>query len=258
MLNKITKNDPIIDKLIYGDNSIIYSVIDKIRFNYKDPMLYTDYETCIIAWSDENHPTWLFLNKSPGLSLQNELIHFFKGRLLSNPNLSIICDYEKAAVILKNIKDFKTTLMLNSYKLNDINLFTSEGVIKELTGYSDDLFNLKLQFLKDIGDTSYDVDLIRQNLNEYHGYGLYVDGELVSIAGISGTECIYSITGVVTKEFYKCHGYAKHLVSYLADKYNKNDIIVMLNADANNPIANKVYKEIGFKCIYTLCKIKFL
>ena len=146
-------------------------------------------------------------------------------------------------------------------KLSDVEF--APGYLREIT--EDDLYYIpywEKGFLNDCGLEDNNVAAIAENNKNQIGKNIlyvWVDKIPVSMAGtqnklVNGA----GISRVYTPPFYRNKGYCSscvwHLSKTLLDRGNK---FVVLFADADYPVSNKVYQKIGYRNVCLYQEIKF-
>jgi len=161
-------------------------------------------------------------------------------------------------------KSSKIKVRLNSMALRELaDIKFSPGYLREIT--ENDLHYLPFWIKEwavdcnqDIGDINGYAENVKNQIGQNLLY-VWVDKVPVSMAGlqapmINGT----NIGRVYTPPHYRNKGYASacvwHLSKLLLDKGNK---FVSLFADADYPVSNKVYQNVGFRNVCLYEEIKF-
>ncbi len=140
----------------------------------------------------------------------------------------------------------KMQIMKHSNKIDD---FTN-NVTKLTLDNRKDLENIMIVFYEDALSKKLSTKELEEKAIQYiEGgvYGIFEDNKLVCIAARARTFInASSVSLVCTLREYRNIGYAKQIVKYITKEIHDENKIPTLFVDANNPISNKAYLDIGY------------
>ncbi len=255
-MRKITGSDTVIDKMISGDNEIIFNLISLIRSD-ENAMIYTDDRSYLTAQSNPHTPIWVYTNESIDCMAEDELIDILVQAIEKNGNVHII----GFAELLKNVFDrvstksnavFSEYMPMNVYACHELKTVEGKGnaVIPKAQN-KPRIVTLMRQMAKDAEDYDMTDEEAEDIADAFEGSTdvlLWKDIDIVALARIAHRDEKYArINTVVTDRVYRGNGYAKMLVGEISKNVLEEGLTPMLYADARNPFSNAVYQNIGYE-----------
>ncbi len=222
----------ILNKIIKGDNSLIYS----------------DDKSYIIGQSSPNLPIWIWHASNYDLEkLINDL-----DKLLVNDENKITCSQELYKKLQEKYK-FKDYFEMGYLECSSLIKTQKKGIFVR-PNYSDivTLANYWIQNEKEIDNIDISMNDAIEEVNEWiNSKNFYVlkdnKGKIVSIAGYSLMDDIAKITHVYTPKEERKKGYCKSLIYELTKKLLEDNYKVMLYTNYNYEPSNKAYIGVGFE-----------
>lgn len=245
----------------YNENEI-YILQDELKNHFlyvnSNKILKSDKENFCIKVYDSNDSLYLIkyqqhpLFITGSINLLNEGINILKENNYIFEKIIIPHDLNKKLLeIYPNAKlIFNTNLMLFKGQPKE------DNHVRLVDGTSDALLNFIRHFYLEVTNESFSIDKIKERMNSKL-YGYFVDDQLVSIIGFSReTKNYITLNYAYTNPIYRNKGYIKKLILSCAKVIIDNNKKPILFVDKNNPISNKVYKQIGFKNYYEFYSYK--
>lgn len=255
-MRKINRDDFIFQKMIAGNDDIIFNLFYLIRQG-ENALLYTDDANYITAQSNYKAPLWIYicgkLSDEPPLA---ELKTLIKESLTQNPNVHINArqEYFQPVIDLLEHEDgiFLTEYMpMNAYACRKAADVACIGAcVAPCTEYKPAMAELIKQMAKDAENKDISEEAAQGFANAMEtspNLFLWKDREIVSMAMIAHKTDKYArINTVVTDRNHRGKGYAGMLVGEMSRALLKNGITPMLYADARNPSSNTAYQKLGY------------
>ena len=126
----VTGNDIIINKMITGDNEIIFNLIFLIRSD-KNAAIFTDDRSYIVAQTNLHTPIWIYLNDRADMETENELVQILSDLIEKNKNVWYAYSDEELNKILTDDSTFVKMYLENS-KAKGFKYDFKDGKIEEL------------------------------------------------------------------------------------------------------------------------------
>ena len=257
-MRKITGSDTVIDRMLSGDNEIIFNLISLIRSD-ENAMIYTDDKSYLTAQSNPCTPIWVYINESIDSIAEDEVSDILVKAIEKNENVHII----GFAELLKNVLDRVSTknnavffeyMPMNVYTCYELKTVEGKGdaVIPKAQN-KPRIVTLMKQMAKDAEDydmTDEEAETIADAFEGSMDVLLWQDTDIVALARIAHRDQKYArINTVVTDRAYRGKGYAKMLVGEISRNVLEEGLKPVLYADARNPFSNSVYQNIGYEKI---------
>jgi len=213
------------------DNVICYGLFDNSQLK-EIAMLLINYDIPVLLAAS-------FANEKYNTELLSKIKKFLPSKFYTH------IDRET----LDNVFHTKNILELEEYMnmgLCNYELLNEKGGNEAARLGFNDLEDIKELINESYPEAWLDDDLVKLNKN----FGIYVDGKLVSFAGIHAYSEEYQVVAVAhvtTHPDYRQKGYGEKVVcSLVKDLKNKIDFIG-LNVKVNNLAAINCYKKLGFE-----------
>ena len=255
-MRKIAGNDTIIDKMIAGDNEIIFNLISLIQSD-KKATIFTDDKSYIVAQSNPLAPIWVYLNENADAQTENDLVYILANLIEKNKSVHINVQTGFIQGVFERLSLdkgylFSEHMPMNVYACHEVNAIACKGkVVMPSAEYKECIVLLMKQMAKDA--ENYDMpdeeaEEIADAFENSDDVFLWKDNEIVALARIAHRNNKYArINTVVTDRAYRGNGYAKMLVGKISQNVLDSGLIPMLYADARNPYSNAVYQKIGYE-----------
>lgn len=257
-MRKIAGNDIIIDKMITGDNEIIFNLISLIRSDEK-AAIFTDDKSYIVAQSNPLAPIWVYLNENADAQTENDLVNILANLIEKNKSVHINVQTGFIQGVFKRLSVdkgylFSEYMAMNVYVCHAVNRIVCKGeVTMPKAVYKERVALLMKQMAKDAENydmTNEEAEEIADAFEYSDDVFLWEDNEIVALARIAHRNDKYArINTVVTDRAYRGNGYAKMLVGKISQNVLDSGLIPMLYADARNPYSNAVYQKIGYEMV---------
>lgn len=262
---KIQGNHPVIDKLLTGNDEIIFNLVSLIRED-SNARLYTDGRSYLTAQTNAFCPMWIFTNANADEQTEHELFPVFSKAIEENAHLCINAQEGFAEKALfhfakQNGLNFTKNRTLYAYSVRKVREVAPMGhLIAADIKYKKEIANLIRQMMTDDNDGNITEEEAMQfaeaNVNANNLY-LWEHGEIVSMARVARYGTKYArLTAVVTERAKRGNGYAKMLVGELSNRLLAEGIIPMLYANAENPSSNRCYQKLGFEKAGEICEFR--
>lgn len=255
-MRKIAGSDSVIDRMISGDNEIIFNLISLIRID-ENAIIYTDDRSYLTAQSNPYTPIWVYTNESIDRMAEDEVIDILVQAIEKNENVHIIGFAELLKKVFdrvstKNNAVFSEYMPMNVYACHELKIVEYKGnVVTPKAEYKSRVANLMKQMARDAEDydmTDEEAETIADAFEGSTDVLLWKDTDIVALARIAHRDEKYArINTVVTDRAYRGNGYAKMLVREISKNILAEGLTPMLYADARNPFSNAVYHNIGYK-----------
>lgn len=151
---------------------------------------------------------------------------------------------------------FKINLGMDIMVLNKLNEYNPTGkILKASDKYHKEINEFMAAFyLEALGET-FDEPIMAARVRDFeisnYSY-IYLNDKGIPTSIIKIVPSIpgaFRISLVYTAKQYRNNGYAKSMVYLACQKYINDCDFITLFVDKNNPISNKVYKDIGFEVL---------
>ena len=262
-MRRVTGSDVIIDKMISGDNEIIFDLISLIRSD-ADAMIYTDDKLYLTAQSNPFTPLWVCTIGKPDAVAQEELKGILTKAIEDNDKVHIIGfedDLESVFEGMNESYSFLEYMPMNVYACREIKKVECKGmVVSPKVEYKKRMASLIRQMAKDAEEyemTDKEAENIADTFVNSQDMFLWKDSDVVAMARIAHKDKKFArINTVVTDRKYRGNCYAKMLVCEISKKLLGQELIPMLYADDRNPYSNSVYQKIGYEKIGEVTEYK--
>ncbi len=239
------KLPPDTKKLLEQEISYYDSFTNKITTDY-GKIYYNPFHPS--SW-DSNHAHILDINGNIELVLQN-IIRFYRGyKLIPRVYMSFIDnEIEKLQPHFKS-HGFTMDIYTNEfmvYPTREARIIESPASIRRITQLSDDI--VELIHTEESGDWSINVLNTSIKDDRFHLLGLFQSNKCLSIASIRIMDSYSRIDDVKTHKEFRGRHYGTQLILYLAN-YHSSISDNCLYLWAHNPIALRLYKNVGFQKI---------
>ncbi len=145
--------------------------------------------------------------------------------------------FKKYYKLPKNSQNEVATLVDSSIK------FKKNTNVRYLTNEDADKYFYAINSIEEF--KAVQINDVLNNLKNAKMVGYFIDGELVAASTLSAISNMTAVvTGVFTIKEARGHGYARSTLEYLLADYAEGKTISIF---FSNPIAKKIYLELGFK-----------
>ena len=254
-MRKIAGNDIIIDKMIAGDNEIIFNLISLIRSDEK-AMIFTDDKSYIVAQSNPLAPIWVYWNENADAQTESDIVYILSGLIEKNKSVHINAQNGFIQRIFERLSLdkgylFSEYMPMNVYACHEVKTIACKGKVEMPSAeYKERITLLVKQMAKDAENYDMSNEEAEEIANAYEDSDdlfLWNDNRIVALARIAHKDEKYArINTVVTDREYRGKGYAKMLVGKISQNVLDSGLIPMLYADARNPYSNAVYQKLGY------------
>lgn len=263
---KIQGDHPIIEKLLSGNDAIVYNLVSFIR-GQNGARLQTDGRSYLTAQTNANCPMWVYVNAHADKQTEKELFTVFSEAIEENAHLSINAQKGFAEKTLTSFaSQFGLKLSkrapLNAYFIKDVREIAPVGkLVASTEKYEKDIAMLIQQGAIDDWDGNMADEEAMQFAKAHANSGsLYLwaaQGNVVSMARIVRYGTSYArITSVVTERAARGNGYAKMLVGELSNRLLAEGLTPVLYARSENLSSNRCYQNLGFERAGEICEFK--
>lgn len=264
-MRKIAGNDVVIDRMISGDNEIIYNLISLIRSD-ADAIIYTDDVSFLTAQSNPFTPIWIYTNKSIDSLVEDEISDILVQAIEKNENVHIIGFVESLKNVFNRVSAIKRVVFseympMNVYACHELKTVVCKGnAVNPKAEYNSRIVTLMKQMARDAEEydmTDEEAEDIATAFEDATDVLLWKDTDIVAMARIAHRNTKYArINTVVTDREYRGNGYAKMLVGEISKDVMSEGLTPMLYADARNPVSNAVYQNIGYEKVGEVMEYK--
>lgn len=264
-MRKIAGNDTIIDRMISGDNEIIFNLISLIRSD-ADAMIYTDNKSYLTAQSNSFTPIWIYTNENIDYMAIAEIADILVQAIEKNENVHIIGFAESLKNVFNRVSAqkkvvFSEYMPMNVYACRELKTVTCKGnAVVPKAEYKLRIATLMKQMAKDAEDydlTDKEAEDIASVYKDSKDILLWKDSDIIAMARIAHRDEKYArINTVVTDREYRGNGYAKMLVGEISKDVMSEGLTPMLYADARNPYSNALYQNIGYEKVGEVMEYK--
>lgn len=213
------------------DNVICYALFDNSELK-EIAILLINYDIPVLLAAS-------FANEKYNTELLSRIKNFLPSKFYTHIDRETLNNVFDA----NNVKDLEEYMNMG---LCNYNLLNEKGGNEAVRLGFNDLKDIKELINESYPEAWLDDDLVKLNKN----FGIYVDGKLVSFAGIHAYSEEYQVVAVAhvtTHPDYRHKGYGEKVVcSLVKDLKNKIEFIG-LNVKVNNSPAINCYKKLGFK-----------
>lgn len=254
----VTSNDIIINKMITGDNEIIFNLISLIRSD-KNAAIFTDDRSYIVAQTNLHTPIWIYLNDRADMETENELVQILSDLIEKNKNVHICAQAGYIQRVFNRLSgekkyQFSEYMPMNVYVCREVKSVKDKGkVVMPKVEYKPRIALLMKQMAKDAENydmTDKEAKEIADAFENSADLFLWEDEDIVAMARVAHRNEKYArINTVVTDREYRGKGYAQMLVGEISRRVLDTGLLPMLYADARNPYSNAVYQKIGHELI---------
>ena len=254
-MRKVAGSDAIIDRMITGDNEIIFNLISLIRSD-ANAVIITDDRSYIVAQTHSSTPIWIYLNENKDAQTENDLVHILSDLIEKNKSVHInVQDGFIQRVFERLLVDkgylFSEYMPMNVYVCHEVKAVEGKGkLVLSSAEYKERVVLLMKQMAKDAENydmTNEEAEEMANAFEDSDDLFLWNDNEIVALARIAHRNEKYArINTVVTDREYRGNGYAKMLVGKISQNVLDSGLIPMLYADARNPYSNAVYQRSGY------------
>lgn len=262
----IQGNNNIIDKLITGDDEIVFNLVSLIREQPR-ARLYTDGKSYLTAQSDEICPIWVYVGPNADGQTEQELLSVFSTAMKSSASLSVNAQEGFAEKILtefanKNGSKLTKRAPLNAYYIRKVREIAPVGrIVVANEKYIDEIAAINKQATVDDNDgditDEQSIQFAQTHANTGNLYLWIADNDaVVSMARIVRYGKFARITSVGTERAARGNGYAKMLVGELCSRMLAEGKTPVLYARSENASSNRCYRNIGFKKAGEICEFR--
>lgn len=253
---KVQGNDPVIDKLLHGNDKVVFNLVAFIR-EESGARLYTDGRSYLTAQTNADCPMWVYVNAQADERTEQELFSVFSEAIRENACLSVNAQEGFAGEILSSFaKRFGLKLSkrnpLNAYFIREVREIAPVGkLVTSEEKYINDIAKLIQQAAIDDWDGSMTdeeaMQFAKAHANADNLY-LWVHGGVISMARVVRYGSGFArITSVGTERAARGNGYAKMLVGEISKRLLAEGVTPVLYARAENASPNRCYQRIGFE-----------
>lgn len=255
-MRKVNNTDTIIDKMLSGNNEIIFNLISLIRSD-ENADIFTDDKSYLTAQSNPKAPLWIYLNEKVDITAQEELCDILLHVIEKNKDVHIIAPANLIQGVFAKVSDnkafhFSEYMPMNAYVCREVKVVEGKGelVMPKAEDKERMAFLIK-QMAKDVENydmTDGEAEKVVEAFIDSQDTFLWKDTDIVALARIAHRNDKYArINTVITDRAYRGNGYAKMLVGKISEVVLAEGLTPMLYADARNPYSNAVYQKIGYE-----------
>ncbi|UVI30119.1 GNAT family N-acetyltransferase [Paenibacillus spongiae] len=270
MLERLVPNDCALSQSRFRLDEARYNLIHLISGQQENAYGFKSPDGNMIYAQTHGNAAWLWISGDvPGERrsiLMKELAHRIQGTALPGITGDPQTAEEFAAVYSQaNALSYRTNMMMEAYVCPQVK--KPEGVIGLLRPAASQDVNIVAEFKAGFSEEALGAAVDPASLRSaaeqiIAGGGLYlwlVEGKPVSMANIAHRSPRHArINAVYTPPAERYKGYASAIVAELCAIAMKEGLEPMLYADLNNPVSNRVYKNIGFVESGTVKAIRFM
>ena len=259
-------NDPIINKLLTGDDGMVFNLVELIR-EQNNARLYTDGKSYLAAQSDAACPIWVYTNALADELTEKELLSVFSTATEDGSSLSVNAQEGFAETVLTtfaSMHGYKLTKRkpLNAYYIKEVREVAPIGkLVVANKKYENDIAALIKQSSTDDGDGELtDEQAMRFAKTHACSGNLYLwlkNESVVSMARIVRYGKRFArLTSIGTERAARGNGYSKMLVGELCTRLLSDGATPVLYARSENPSSNRCYQNLGFIKAGEICEFR--
>ena len=260
----IQGNSPVIDKLLNGNEAIVYNLVSLIR-EQNGARLYTDGKSYLTAQTNADCPMWVYVNGQANTQTEKELVSVFSEAIEENARLSINAQEgfaEKTLSLFSKQRGLKLLKRnpLNVYFIREVREIAPVGklVVAEEKYEKDIAILIQQEVIDDCDGELTDEEAMqfaKANANTGNLF-LWAKGDaVVSMARILRYGGKYArLTAVCTERAARGNGYAKMLLGELSKHLLAEGLTPVLYARSENPSSNRCYQNLGFEKAGEICE----
>lgn len=255
-MRKISGDDAIIDKLLGGDDAIVFNLISMIRY-IEDAVIWTDDTSYLVVRGNPAAPIWLYVNEQADKNTEEDLYQILSDFIRNDRNAHVVAQSDFIQTVFRRLSadtgvSFSEYMPMNVYACHSVKRVKAVGaLVPPEPKYKGRMAVLIKQMAEDAENRSIsdmEAEEIAGALEHSDRLFLWKDSDIVAMANIAHkNETHARINTVVTDRAYREKGYAKMLVGELSQKILSSHLTPLLYADARNPISNAVYQDIGYE-----------
>ena len=262
---QIQGNDPVIDKLLKGQDEIVFNLVHLIR-GAKGARLFSDGTHYLIAQGSASAPLWLYVSANLSGQAEREVFEILSKAKEETGCLSINAQEKYAQEMLirfaqeNGLNLFKRD-PLNAYFIREVRSVAPVGKIISSVGHEETIAMLIQEAAIDDNDGELTCEQAMQFAKAHAASGdlfLWEDGLVASMARVVRYGRYARLTSIVTERAQRGKGYAKMLVGELAKRLLLEGLTPVLYARSENPSSTRCYQSIGFEKAGEITEFKFL